>query len=187
MTETIANAFDTIANRAAGLNRDDLDHLIAQMKTLDEGAKVAISLGGLSDHGLIEAGTARRRAIDATDAAFNVIMRRQLDLISTVPEERVSKETIKPMTAPALLLSFIKGGSDEVIHIGRELGAFVDVLRNGDPVQTVDPYCIQVDDGHLVVQDVGRWPLIDIEAASCQEGFSFLLADGTLFEITERG
>lgn len=185
--DTIIATFDQITSLAPDVERDRLDDLIRHIASLDMAAKAAISLGTITDANLVATHDARRRAVDATDLRLSQILLRQHTLINAIPQDRRSRSTLRPMSAPALLVSFIDSGADEVTHIAREQGDFVDALKDGAFVTKVDAYCVNVVKHELVVDGVGRWPLHSIEAVSTEDGFAFLLEDGTLYELQARG
>lgn len=183
--DTIIATFNEITRLAPDASRDRCDMLIKQIGMLDGAGNVAISLGTLSDQTLVAVGEAHQRAVAATDLRLSQIIRAQYDLIASVPDERRSRASLSPMSAPALLMTFISSGAEEITFIGREKGEFVHALRDGVQIGAVEPYSVRTDEEHLIVDGVGKWKLEDIQAASCQEGLAFLISDGTLFEMME--
>lgn len=179
----ISAALDEIAARAKDASREVVDMLHLQLKALDGGAKAAISLGTLGDTDLVETGEARRRALDALDATLSAIMRHQLALIGRVPEDRPSRATLVPMSAPALLLAAISHASDQIDHVIRNEGEGFELFRDGVREARVDAHSIRVEKDELVIGEAGRWKLCDIQATSDEDGFAFVLDDGTHIEI----
>lgn len=179
----ISSAFDEIARRAKDADRAAADLLHGQIETLDNAAKVAMSLGTLSDADVVETGEARRRAFDALDATWNAMMRRQLALIAAVPENSVFRDTLTPMTAPALLISSIRYADDEITDLVRNHGEGFEAYSDGVLLGQVDAHSISSDGDDLVIAGISRWPLADIEAMSHEDGMAFVLASGTLIEV----
>lgn len=179
----IAASFDVITARAKDADRYLTDYLKMQYKALDDAGRVTISLGTMEDGDLVVTTVARRTARAAIDAAFSAHLMRQYALIAAVPKDREMRDDLAPMSAPALLLSTIERGIERVrITVGRD-GSGVGVLKDGEPQGEIGANDIHIANDDLVIVDVGRWSIPDIEAATETGGFGFLMADGTLIEI----
>lgn len=186
--DTIIATFDAIARRAPDADRNQAAALQATILIMEEAAKAAMVFGTMTDAMIVETGEASRLAYNAVDKRIDDIMVRQSNLIRNVAEDRPSRDILAPMCSPQMLAMCIDNGKREVTFIARERGEFIDVYSNGVVIGQADAYSLSVEQDELVIKDVSRWPLANIEAAGGDEDiiFAFLLDNGTLIEIIER-
>lgn len=189
--DTIVKTLNTIADLAPTATRARIAKLRSQVKTLDAAAKIAleiIDMDKIDDMTVVAIGEAKRAATSALDARVSAIGARQQALINAVPQGRRSRTVLMAMVDQGHLLNVIETGAKEVDFITREVGDFVDVLSDGVLIGTAKAHSIRVSPlGDLVAEGIGRWPLDDIEAASCEDGLAILLEGGRLIEFLQRG
>jgi hypothetical protein len=108
-----------------------------------------------------------------------------LRLIQTLPADARSRSVLAPVASESELLFAIGDGAKTVDFRIREQGEAFEALLDGGLIGTVDAHAISTDRDELVVEGIGRWPLDDLVATSCEDGFAFLLASGQLIEIQQ--
>lgn len=185
--DTLVNTLDAIARLATTATRAQLATLREQTKTLDAAARIALEIGDIDDMTVVAIGEAHRAATSTLDVRISAIGARQQALIDAVPQDRRSRTVLMAMVDHGNLLNVLEAGAREVDFITRELGDFVDVLADGVLIGVANAHSIRVSPlGDLVAEGIGRWPLDDIEAASCEDGLAILLQGGRLIEFQQR-
>lgn len=186
--DTLVNTLNAIADLAPRAPRAQLATLREQVRTLDAAGKIALEISDVDDMTVVAIGEAHRAASSALDVRVSAIGARQQALINAVPQGRRSRTVLMAMVDQGNLLNVIEAGAKEVDFVTREVGDFVDVLSDGVLIGTAKAHSIRVSPlGDLVAEGIGRWPLDDIEAASCEDGLAILLEGGRLIEFLQRG
>lgn len=183
--DTIIATFAAIAARAPMATREETETLLAQCQAVNTAGLIALEMRSVPDTVIVQIGEASSTAFGAVNERFNAIQARQIALISQVPSDLRSRMSLRPVLSTEMLINFIDTGAKQVAYIVREEGNDVVALRNGEPIGKVDAHAVSVFGRELVIDRIGRWPLANIEAVSCEDGFAILLEQGTVIELQQ--
>jgi len=178
--QTIIATFDEITRRAAGAERVEIDDLYKFYASMKAATETAATVGVLLGDELTSVEQAMKRTVDAIDAAWNTLARRQQALIDAVGRPELN---LRIMPSVVTLLGGIRSADDTVIHLCRNHGEGFEGVLNGKRLGSVSAYDIETDRTTLSVRDIWSCAIDEIEAVGDEDGMFLLLRDGTLFEV----